>query len=465
LNNAEGVGAEENEGGHAKTLVVEEATLVVCPMSVITSWEAQAKQHTQVGAVEVTILHPSRGFATLVSRRGHSASGPRASSSHEGEGRGGCKAQQVVLVSYESLRSMYRKFLVLKNSSECNSSTATAAAGGIEKAEEVETEHVREDRVEDRENSQEDGRRRGDKHNAKRNAKRNAAAATGVNQLKAQTRIETQTQTLEAIFGGRWWRIVLDEAHVIKNRHSLNYRACVALAATHRWCLTGTPLQNSADDVQPLMAFLRLEPLNHHAVWQRYIGKPIRVGDPLGLARLRVAMKAVSLRRSRAVIATSLPPITVLTHTVRMEGAERCVYDVLFASARAAFMALDAHGDSAVMQQYTSVLECLLRLRQACSSASIVPAARLARARQVLQLLTGSDDPHAPPPPPLATGATATKYPVVKAELTAEEAAKILKTLTALQEAENALEGVYWGVSGAGERGVGRLCCVCERFV
>ena len=47
-------------------------------------------------------------------------------------------------------------------------------------------------------------------------------------------------------------------------------------------------------------------------------------------------------------------------------------------------------GGRAVMQQYTSVLECLLRLRQACSSGSIVPAQRLARARQVLQQLTGT---------------------------------------------------------------------------
>ena len=40
---------------------------------------------------------------------------------------------------------------------------------------------------------------------------------------------------------------------MIKNRHSQNFRACAALEATHRWCLTGTPLQNSADDVQALM--------------------------------------------------------------------------------------------------------------------------------------------------------------------------------------------------------------------
>ena len=143
------------------------------------------------------------------------------------------------------------------------------------------------------------------------------------------------------------------------------------------------------------MAFLRVTPLADHVIWHRYVSKPIRNGDPLGLSRLRVAMRAVTLRRSNAVVAASLPPITVLTHSVRMEGHERYVYDLLFASARAAFDTLAAHGNSAVMQHYTSVLECILRLRQACSSAGIVPPARLARARQVLRQLTGSDNPAA----------------------------------------------------------------------
>jgi SNF2 family DNA or RNA helicase len=258
--------------------------------------------------------------------------------------------------------------------------------------------------------------------------------------------------------------VVLDEAHVIKNRQSLTFRACLALQATHRWCLTGTPLQNSADDVQPLMAFLRVAPLADHAVWQQYIGKPIRHGDALGLARLRVAMRAVSLRRSNAVLASSLPPITVQTHSVTMEGEERLVYDLLFVSARAAFMALDAHGDTAVMQQYTSVLECLLRLRQACSSGSIIPAARLARARMVLQRLTGSDDPYALPQPSTALGTHEAQEPVIKAKLTAEEAAKILKTLTAIQEAQH-VEGESYScavclddLTDAATRRVLRVC-------
>ena len=39
----------------AGEVCVEEATLIVCPMSVITSWESQTKQHTGAGRLGVTV--------------------------------------------------------------------------------------------------------------------------------------------------------------------------------------------------------------------------------------------------------------------------------------------------------------------------------------------------------------------------------------------------------------------------
>jgi hypothetical protein len=42
-----------------------------------------------------------------------------------------------------------------------------------------------------------------------------------------------------------WWRVVLDEAHMIKSRSSQTASAAFHLSAVHRWALSGTPLQVS----------------------------------------------------------------------------------------------------------------------------------------------------------------------------------------------------------------------------
>lgn len=58
----------------------------------------------------------------------------------------------------------------------------------------------------------------------------------------------------------RWHRIVLDEAHAIKNHTSLTSRACTALEAVHHWSISGTIVLNSPKEFYAQFKFLKVGP-------------------------------------------------------------------------------------------------------------------------------------------------------------------------------------------------------------
>ena len=56
-----------------------------------------------------------------------------------------------------------------------------------------------------------------------------------------------------------WTRIFLDEAHEIRNRKSIRNKVVNYLTGKTKWCLTGTPIWNSEDDLYSLKAFVHFE--------------------------------------------------------------------------------------------------------------------------------------------------------------------------------------------------------------
>ena len=51
------------------------------------------------------------------------------------------------------------------------------------------------------------------------------------------------------LYGVYWYRVVLDEAHAIKNNSARTSLACQNLRSVFRWCLTGTPLLNRLEEL------------------------------------------------------------------------------------------------------------------------------------------------------------------------------------------------------------------------
>lgn len=64
----------------------------------------------------------------------------------------------------------------------------------------------------------------------------------------------------------KWKRIILDEAHVIRNYKAQTSIAACALRTKTRWALTGTPVHNKELDLYALLKFLRCSPFDDLAV-------------------------------------------------------------------------------------------------------------------------------------------------------------------------------------------------------
>ncbi|KAK8203343.1 hypothetical protein M8818_005321 [Zalaria obscura] len=58
----------------------------------------------------------------------------------------------------------------------------------------------------------------------------------------------------------KFFRIIIDEAQCIKNKSTQTAQAVYLLQARSRFCMTGTPMMNSVDELQSLIRFIRIKP-------------------------------------------------------------------------------------------------------------------------------------------------------------------------------------------------------------
>lgn len=179
------------------------------------------------------------------------------------------------------------------------------------------------------------------------------------------------------LFAVEWRRVVLDEAHEIRNAATKTTKAVCALRAERRWMLSGTFVQNSLDDLYSAFQFLRHSPYDRKATWRALVRPAASEPDEsAALRRVSALLATVLLRRTkqdrlpggRRVV--ELPPRTVTDEWVELRGDERARYERLRRASR-----------REREPGYARALVLLLRLRQAACDSSLVPVEEGAAAK------------------------------------------------------------------------------------
>ncbi|KAK4398038.1 ATP-dependent helicase rhp16, partial [Sesamum angolense] len=224
-----------------------------------------------------------------------------------------------------------------------------------------------------------------------------------------------------------WERIILDEAHYIKDRRSNTTRAVLALQSSYKWALSGTPLQNRVGELYSLVRFLQIVPysyyfckdcdcrvldystsaecpgcahknVRHFCWWNKYVSSPIQDFGNTGCGRDAMLLlkhkilKSIVLRRTKKGRAAdlALPPRIVLLRRDALDDVEEDYYTALYNESQAQFNTYIEAGT--VLNNYAHIFDLLTRLRQAVDHPYLVEYSLTSMERKGRTVDTSNDE-------------------------------------------------------------------------
>ncbi len=139
--------------------------------------------------------------------------------------------------------------------------------------------------------------------------------------------------------------VILDEAQRIKNRASSTSQVVRSIARSRSWALTGTPIENSPDDLVAIFEFLL----------------PGHLNNSMRARRIGHAARDYVLRRTKDAVLTDLPPILYRDADLELSPEQWESYQ---AAEQRGIVRLSDLGESLTIQH---VFELVLRLKQICN--------------------------------------------------------------------------------------------------
>lgn len=171
-----------------------------------------------------------------------------------------------------------------------------------------------------------------------------------------------------SIFDMTFHRVVLDEAHMIRNSKTGFFKVAKQLQTNHKLCLTGTIFVNRPEDIHSIMSFLGVEPLCAKRAFDKAITERIKNRDHVGLSTLRTSLAVVALRRTKQQVLSTIKLVTKEVIDIEISfpsGEHKSIHDKLYSATRSMFMTfLKSRGNEGIVDNYMAFLELVLRVRQ-----------------------------------------------------------------------------------------------------
>lgn len=179
------------------------------------------------------------------------------------------------------------------------------------------------------------------------------------------------------LYSVKFFRIIIDEGHQIRNRTNKTSRAIFELELSRKWVLTGTPIINRLDDLYSLVKFLELEPWNNFSYWKLFITLPFeqkQVKQTLDV--IRTILEPIFLRRTKNMKGkdgkplVEIPPKQVTIEQVQFSNRELRLYEWFKDKAYRQFNENLKSGE--LLRKYSQILTHILRLRQICCHPDLI---------------------------------------------------------------------------------------------
>ena len=139
--------------------------------------------------------------------------------------------------------------------------------------------------------------------------------------------------------------VVLDEAQRIKNASSTSHEVVCSIARTRSWALTGTPVENTPDDLVGIFRFL--------------VAGYLSTG--MTPRKLREATRDYIIRRTKDQVLTEMPPKLYRDALLPLTPEQQYAYHL---AEKEGVVNLQGLGESITIQH---VFELVLRLKQICN--------------------------------------------------------------------------------------------------